>query len=148
MIKVYTDGGVSMKNNVGGWAAVIVHPDGKREGIKGAVRDTKVTNNKMEMMAIIEGLKFVACYHPNSKVQVISDSEYIVKGINIWSAKWIAKGWRCTTGYVKNAELWVQILGLKELTNAEVIWVRGHNGNTNNELADSLCVGAYKELIK
>jgi ribonuclease HI len=148
MIKVYTDGGLSKKNNVGGWAAVIVQPNGDRQGIKGHYRGEDVTNNKMEMKAIIEGLKFVAYHHPGEKIQVISDSEYIVKGINEWSETWIRKGWKTTTGPVKNVPLWVEILGLVKLTEAEITWVRGHDGDENNEIADKLCVGAYKELLK
>ena len=147
MIKVYTDGGLSKRNHVGGWAAVIVYPDGERKGIKGSYRGEDVTNNKMELQAIIEGLKFVAFHHPGEQIEVISDSEYIVKGINDWSENWIRKGWKCTTGRVKNIPQWVEVLGLVKLTEAKVSWVRGHDGDENNEMADRLCVQAYKDLL-
>jgi ribonuclease HI len=133
---------------VGGWAAVIVYPDGERKGIQGHYKGKDVTNNKMELTAVIEGLKFVAHHHPNKKIAIVSDSEYIVKGVNEWSAGWVRKGWKCTTGPVKNKELWVELLSLAELTKAEFTWVRGHDGDENNEIADKLCVAAYKELLK
>ena len=147
MIRVYTDGGLSAKNQVGGWAAVFVYPDGERKAIKGNYRGPDVTNNKMELTAVIEALKFIAFYHPEEEVEVTSDSEYVVKGLNDWTPKWIAKNWKCTTGPVKNKQLWVELIGLRDLTKARISWVRGHDGDENNEIADKLCVGAYKELL-
>lgn len=147
MIKVYTDGGVSMKNGVGGWAAVLVYEDGSRKGICGAYEGTDVTNNKMEMEAIRQALRYIAFHHENEDTELISDSEYIVNGVNSWSKKWILKDWKCTTGPVKNKEIWIDILGLVELTKAKLSWVRGHNGDENNEIADRLAVSSYKELI-
>ena len=147
MIKVYTDGGLSKKNGVGGWAAVLVYSDGTRKGICGAYEGADVTNNLMEFRGVIEALKFVAFHHEGEDIEIISDSEYLVKGTNEWSTNWIEKGWKCSTGPVKNVKLWVELLGLLKLTKAKLSWIRGHDGNPDNEMADKLAVNAYKKVL-
>mgnify|MGYP000432075153 CR=1 FL=1 len=146
-IKVYTDGGLSAKNEVGGWAAVIVHEDGTRKAIQGHYKGADVTNNKMELTAVIEALKYLAYHHEGQECEIVSDSEYIVKGVTEWAEGWIRKGWKSTTGPVKNQDYWKQLLALNETVKPKFSWVRGHDGDENNELADSLAVSSYKKII-
>lgn len=137
---IYADGACS--NEVGGYAAVIVHPNGERNiNISdGPFKDT--TNNQMEMMGVIAGMRFVHKRMGPRRLLIISDSKYVVNGITGWIHNWKKYNWITAGGkLVKNVPLWKQMdeaCDLHKLTHFQ--WVKGHAGNRFNEQADKLAV--------
>lgn len=99
----------------------------------GGARGT--TNNKMELTAAIETLKRIA---GGSTIQIFTDSTYVIKGISEWLPGWKRKGWRTTTGAVKNVELWKELDALYQARKVTMSWVKGHSGHPGNERADVL----------
>lgn len=147
-LKIYTDGGVSMKNGVGGWGAIILYPNDKEVVMSGVY--LACTNNQMELMSAIEGLSYV---HENenmnhTSVEVITDSEYLQKGITEWVPQWIKNGWKSRTGPVKNKVLWEVLYNLTHGHKITFKWVRGHNGDVMNERVDKIAVEAYQNYLK
>jgi len=127
-ITIYTDGSCSPNPGFGGWAAILTG----RTSIKMiSAGEPKTTNNRMELMAAIEGLR--ALTKP-SEVLIISDSEYLVRGASEWISGWSARGWK----NVKNRDLWRQLVDAQDGHKVRWEWVRGHSGNEFNELADGL----------
>jgi ribonuclease HI len=133
MIKIYTDGACRKNPGPGGFAAVIVMPDGRREELGG--HDPRTTNNRMELAAAIAALRRVPAPKP---VTVHSDSEYVVKGMTTWLAGWKKRGWRTRGGdEVLNRDLW-ETLDLLAAGRAGFEHVRGHAGDELNERCDAL----------
>lgn len=94
------------------------------------------TNNRMEMMAVIEALTQLPGVH---QVALFTDSQYVVKGIDEWLPGWKRRGWKTSAGEaVKNKELWQQLDSLNSKHRVTWNWVRGHNGHPGNERADEL----------
>lgn len=146
-VYLYTDGACSGNPGPGGWAFILHHlPTGKRLEESGAERFT--TNNKMELTAVIEGLKRLK--RP-TKVVVVTDSSYVQKGAAVWMKGWKAGGWRRKTssGYepVKNVELWKELDDLLQEHRVSFELIRGHAGHPENERCDEMAVQAYQELI-
>ncbi len=141
---LYTDGACSGNPGVGGWAAILMYKEHKKE-VSGAEEET--TNNRMELTAIIEGLHLLKepCI-----VNVYSDSAYAINAINEgWLFGWQNNGWR-TSGKddVKNVDLWQELLNLMKTHEIKFNKVKGHADNEFNNRCDKLAVGAYKELQK
>ena len=147
MIEAYADGGVSAKNQIGGWGVVLLLPDGERLGLKGFERGAHVTNNTMELTSAIEALKYCSHHHPGVSVTIVSDSEYVVKGASEWSRRWRMCNWKGVNGQVKNRPLWELLLSYTDRMKPAFRWVRGHDGQENNEIADRLAVSAYREQL-
>lgn len=101
--------------------------------------DRDTTNNRMALMSAIAGLG--AIRRP-SRVRFVSDSQYLVRGMNEWVRGWRARGWKRKKGTVENVELWKRALGLAEMHEVTWEWVRGHSGNPRNEYVDGLAVRA------
>ncbi len=146
-VNIYTDGACSGNPGPGGFGTILVHID--KNGIKHEKELSEgfksVTNNQMELLAVISGLE--ALKKP-CDVTLYSDSKYVVDAFNNnWIDSWIKKGWR-TAGKspVKNIELWQRLLKAKEPHNVEFIWVKGHAGHEFNERCDTLAVNASKSL--
>jgi ribonuclease HI len=137
-VTIYTDGACLGNPGRGGWAAVLLYGDHRRE-LSGALRRT--TNNRMELMGAIAGLEAlrVPC-----TVTLYCDSEYVVNGVTKgWAEKWRSKGWRRPGHhYVPNWELWSRLLDLCERHSVRLRWVEGHAGNPENERCDELAVAA------
>lgn len=133
-IVMHTDGACKGNpNGRGGWGALIVQGAVTRE-LHGGVRDT--TNNRMELLAVIEGL---AALPAGCEVHIVTDSQYVQKGISEWIRNWKRRGWKTADGKpVKNQDLWERLDTevAKHRTTWE--WVRGHNGHPENERADEL----------
>jgi len=143
-VRIYTDGACSCNPGPGGWAAIILLPN-KVVAIDG--NDQRTTNNRMELQAVVEGLRFAKSLgHAN--VDVYSDSAYVVNAVGKeWLKKWKNNGWKAASGEdVKNKDLWLQLLGLLGRY-IRIIKVKGHSGDTFNEKADILA-RAQVDLIK
>ena len=136
VLQIYTDGACSGNPGPGGWAVVLLYGENIKE-ISGFVSDT--TNNRMELLAVIEGLKAVK---RSLKVEVYSDSSYVVNAVNNkWLDGWQKNGWRTASkGEVKNQDLWQEIIELNKRYNPKYIWVKGHASNKWNNRCDELAV--------
>ncbi|MFW5991974.1 MAG: ribonuclease HI [Halanaerobiaceae bacterium] len=132
-IYLYTDGSCSGNPGYGGYAALIIENGNKHE-VSGFHPDT--TNNRMELMAVIEGLKEI---RSGSRVRIFSDSNYVIKGIQDWINNWKKKGWK-TAGNnpVKNKDLWMELDKLTDKYMIEFEKVKGHSGDKYNEIVDTL----------
>jgi ribonuclease HI len=137
---VFTDGACSGNPGPGGWGAVVRYPDGTEKDLSGFAPAT--TNNRMELTAVLEALSRV----PNdAEAEVVTDSEYVLKGATQWLDSWKRKGWKTSTkSDVLNRDLWECIDAERERLRLRWQWVRGHNGHPENERADKLAVGAIK----
>jgi ribonuclease HI len=135
--KIYIDGACVGNPGPGGWAAIILLENKKKE-IFGGEKST--TNNRMELTAAIKALEyFVELEKKEFSLKIFTDSNYVKDGITIWIHKWEKNNWKTSDKKdVKNIDLWKK---LKELTKHEKIewnWIKGHSGDPYNELADKL----------
>lgn len=141
--RIYCDGACSGNPGPGGWGC-IVEMDGARHELSGS--DPQTTNNQMELRALIEGLKALPS---SANVEIVTDSEYITKGINSWLGTWVQNGWRTASRQpVKNQNLWQDVLFLLEPRRFRTEWVRGHAGHPENERCDELARTAIRQLRK
>ena len=139
-VVIYTDGSCTGNPGPGGYAAIIDEADERRE-ITGAERQT--TNNRMELMAVIKAL---ASIDEPSIVRVVTDSQYVAKGMKSWIHGWRRKGWKTASGApVKNRDLWEELDRLANKHRMSWEWVRGHDGHPENERADTLAREAIRE---
>jgi ribonuclease HI len=130
-IEVFTDGACRGNPGPGGWAA-LVRKDGAEEVFAGA--DPQTTNNKMELMAAIQGLERLS---PQSQVSLTTDSQYVRQGITQWIHGWKRNGWKTSQRQpVKNQELWQRLDAAVAQLEVEWHWVKGHSGHRENELVD------------
>ena len=138
-VAIYTDGACRGNPGPGGWGAVLLYGNHRRE-ISGASADT--TNNRMELTAAIRALE--ALNRP-SAVDLYTDSTYLKDGITRWLPNWKARGWRTAAKTpVKNRDLWEALDALVGRHDVTWHWVRGHAGNAENERADTLARAALK----
>ena len=132
--KIYTDGACSGNPGPGGWGAVIFDQKDNQKNISGSEKDT--TNNRMELLAAIMALKKVKA---NSEITIYTDSIYVKNGITEWIIKWKDNGWKNSNKkLVKNKDLWIKLDSLCQKNEIDWKWVKGHSGNTGNEMADEL----------
>ena len=143
-ILIYTDGACSGNPGPGGWGAILMYNENKKE-FSGGMKNT--TNNIMELTAVIEGLKKLKepCNH---EVEIYSDSAYVVNAFNNgWIYNWIKKGWvNSSKEPVKNKELWQELYSLVKKYNAKFIKVKGHSDNIYNNRCDELARSEIKKL--
>ena len=133
-VVVFTDGACSGNPGPGGWAARIKYPDGRVRELGNAESET--TNNRMELRAAIEGLKLLS--EEGYAITVVTDSEYVRKGITEWIHGWKRRGWRTAAKKpVLNQDLWSE---LDRLNTRSVRWqyTRGHAGDEDNERCDDI----------
>jgi ribonuclease HI len=139
-IIVYTDGACSGNPGPGGWAAIILY--GEKEIIlRGG--EAQTTNNRMELTAIINTFQYLQENFPslNREVEIYSDSKYVIDGITSWMPNWIKRGWKGSDKKpVKNRDLWETIDHLRQGLILKFIWVKGHNKDKYNEMADEIAV--------
>ena len=137
---IYTDGACSGNPGPGGWGAVLFYGSAQKE-ISGYVADT--TNNRMELQAAIEAL---ASLRRPMEVELYTDSRYVRDGITKWLPGWRNNNWkRRDKKPLKNIDLWKTLDALQQKHTVAWRWVRGHDGNVGNELADSLARKAVEK---
>lgn len=142
IVKIYTDGACKGNPGPGGWGALLLY-QGKEKELWGGELET--TNNRMELLAAIKGLE--ALNRP-CEVCLLTDSQYVKKGITEWLANWKKKNWKTAANKpVKNADLW-QVLD-EQVVKHKVVWqwVKGHAGDIGNERADQLANRGVEEII-
>ncbi len=139
-VTVYTDGACSGNPGPGGWGAILLYNDTRKELSGG---ETLTTNNRMEMMAAIaalEGLKR-AC-----EIHLHTDSLYLKDGMTKWLEGWKKKGWKTADKKpVKNIDLWQRLDAARGRHQVSWYWVRGHDGHEMNEAADALARAAIPD---
>jgi ribonuclease HI len=139
-ITLYSDGSCEGNPGPGGWAAILVYKEHRRE-ICGGVPAT--TNNRMELQAAVEGLR--ALREP-CEVLFFTDSQYVRNGISEWLKEWKARGWRTKDRKsLKNEELWKQLDAEAAKHQITWKWLKGHAGHEMNERCDNL---AKSEILK
>ena len=133
-VTLYTDGACSGNPGPGGWGAILEFNGVEKELCGGA---ETTTNNRMELTAVIEGLK--ALKEP-CIVELYSDSKYVIDALEKgWAVSWRAKGWKkADKKPALNPDLWETLLNLLAIHTVEFVWVRGHNGHAYNERCDTL----------
>lgn len=142
-VELYTDGACSGNPGPGGWAYILKHPasGSEREDSGG---EANTTNNRMELISVIRGLE--ALSEP-CRVRLVSDSQYVLKGLEEWLDGWKKKGWRNSRREpVKNVELWKQLDALRKKHEIRGEWIRGHSDHPENERCDRLAVAAAEKF--
>jgi ribonuclease HI len=109
------------------------------------VSSPATTNNRMALSGAIAGLQLLAKKGARLRVLLVSDSEYLVKGMREWVPGWVARGWKRKTGQIENLELWKALVASARLHDVQWTWVRGHKGHAKNEYANDLAVSAARE---
>ena len=141
-VEIYTDGACRGNPGPGGWGALLISGDARRE-ISGA--EAATTNNRMELMAAIEALR--ALKRP-VKVVLHTDSKYVCTGIQEWLPQWKQRGWKTADKKpVKNVDLWQALDEARALHQVTWKWVKGHAGNAGNEHVDALANAAIDALL-
>lgn len=132
-VELYTDGACKGNPGPGGWGAVMRYGETEKEIFGG---EANTTNNRMELMAVIEGLNAL---HRSCPVRVTTDSQYVKNGITQWIHNWKRNGWKTSTKKpVKNVDLWQKLDEAVSRHQVEWAWVKGHAGHPDNERADQL----------
>ncbi|USO02281.1 MAG: ribonuclease HI [Alphaproteobacteria bacterium] len=141
--KIYTDGACSGNPGQGGWGAFIIDAMNKEFQLSGY--EERTTNNRMELMGVIEALSSMPA--EGEKIAIYTDSQYVKNGITVWIHGWIKNGWK-TAGRqpVKNQDLWAKLHDLTNVHEVDWNWVRGHAGDFGNERADALARSAIVRL--
>jgi ribonuclease HI len=121
----------------------VLESRGKRREVKGA--EALTTNNRMELTAAIEGLRAL---RRRCRVTIVTDSEYLRRGMTEWLPAWRRRGWRTAARKpVKNVELWQDLEAMVAFHDVAWRWVRGHSGDAGNERADALANEAIDEML-
>lgn len=142
MIEIYTDGACSGNPGPGGWAAILLHKEHRKE-IYGC--ESQTTNNRMELKAVIEALKKLK---KPSEITLNTDSKYVMEGATKWMFNWKKNNWRTADKKpVKNVELWQDLDVEIQRHKIQWIWVKGHSGNLMNEEVDVLARNAATQQI-
>ena len=140
-VTIYTDGACSGNPGPGGWGAILIFGDHRKEMCGGA---HATTNNQMELTAAIEGLD--ALKFPTA-VDLHTDSTYVKDGITKWIHGWKRNGWKTAAKKpVKNADLWKKLDAAQKRHEISWHWVKGHAGHPENERADELARQGIAEL--
>ena len=143
-VELFADGACSGNPGPGGWGTILRYKGHEKELSGG---EAKTTNNRMELIAVIEGLK--ALKEP-CEVTITSDSQYVCNGITKgWAEKWQKNNWiKSDKTKAKNPELWDELLSLLKKHKARVVWVKGHNGHPENERCDKLATAESEKYKK
>jgi ribonuclease HI len=136
MIEIYTDGAASGNPGPGGYGVILRSGQHYKE-LSGGFRLT--TNNRMELLAVIEGLNSIK--NPGAEVMIFSDSKYVIDSVEKkWVFGWVKKGFQGK----KNKDLWMRFLDVYKKHKVSFTWIKGHNDHPENERCDELAVAASK----
>ena len=135
---IYTDGACEPNPGHGGWGFVILSPP---DHIKGWGGELETTNNRMELMGAIKGLEY---FDTPQCIRLWSDSRYLVNGLNKWLDTWTSQN---RLHKMANSDLWQILWDLKTFHKIDAIWIKGHNDNKFNDLADELSFYGMEETI-
>ncbi|MDH5471962.1 MAG: ribonuclease HI [Gammaproteobacteria bacterium] len=140
-VELYTDGACRGNPGPGGWGVLLSYK-GKEKELSGGEHET--TNNRMELMAAIQGLEAL---NKPCDVTLYTDSKYVMQGITEWIINWKAKGWKTAARKpVKNVDLWQRLDKATNSHRVNWVWVKGHSGHNGNERADELANRGIDEL--
>ena len=139
-IKIYTDGACVGNPGPGGWAAIVLVENEKKELFGG---EKLTTNNRMELTAAIKALEYCNAQEgkqPSVKqIRIYTDSTYVKEGMTVWINNWEKNNWKTADKKnVKNVDLWKKLKELVKSSQIEWCWVKGHSDNPMNDLADKL----------
>ena len=136
ILYIYTDGACCGNPGPGGWCSILSF-NGTEKVLCGGEADT--TNNRMELTAVIEGLKAL---NRRCRVVITTDSKYVADAVTKgWLFSWQKRGWKKADGKpVFNVELWQELFHLLPTQDIEFIWIKGHNGHQFNERCDKIAV--------
>ncbi len=157
-LEIYTDGSSNGRTGSrGGWSCIIVAYDNEHSKNEIGVHESysfkdETTNNEMELAGIYAAMCSIKP-NPNVKVVIFTDSQYALNSITVWSDNWSKSGWRTASGKpVKNLEFVKKCKNLydemTDMMNISIKWVKGHNGNKYNEIADVCAVRAKTDGIR
>jgi ribonuclease HI len=135
-ISLFSDGSALGNPGFGGYCAILRYKENEKI-ISGSMQNA--TNNQMELLAVIEGL---AALKEPCEVHIVSDSSYVVKGINEWLVNWVKKEFR----KVKNPNLWKRYIEVAKSHKIDATWVRGHDGHEENERCDKIAKQEAEKL--
>jgi ribonuclease HI len=145
-VQLFTDGACSGNPGPGGWAYILRHPASGKT-LEGSGGEAGTTNNRMELRAVIAGLESLK---KRSRVEIVTDSEYVAKGCLEWLPGWKRNGWRRREGKrlkpLKNEEIWRRLDELLARHEVRFTVVRGHAGHPENERCDELAVAASQNF--
>lgn len=142
IIKIFTDGACKGNPGKGGWGALIIDNNEEIEIYGGSLN---TTNNRMELLATINALKF---YNDSKIIELYTDSKYVQNGITDWIDNWKKNGWlNASKKPVKNIELWKELDVMSNFHKVDWFWVKGHSNHRENDLADALANRGIEELI-
>lgn len=142
-VDLFTDGACAGNPGPGGWAYLLRDlTDGTER--TGAGGEPRTTNNRMELLSVIEGLRSLPA---PARVRLVSDSEYVVKGLRDWIDGWKKRGWRkADRSPVLNQDLWEELDRLRAIHRLSPEWIRGHRGHAENEACDRMAVAQIKRF--
>jgi ribonuclease HI len=136
-VSIHTDGSCLGNPGPGGWAALLRYGEKEREVVGG---EAQTTNNRMELMAAIAALEVLT---EGCEVTLHIDSQYVRQGITEWMPSWVRRGWKTAGGDpVKNRDLWERLHAATGRHRIDWQWVKGHNGDPDNERVDVLARNA------
>ena len=141
MKKIFTDGACKGNPGRGGWGFA-VYDEQEVEIASKFGSESLTTNNRMELQAVLEALLFYT--NDEEEIMIITDSNYVYRGITSWITRWKKNGWKtCNGTEIRNQDLWLR-LDLQSRKNTNFEWIKAHNGNRGNERADELANQALK----
>lgn len=140
-VEIFTDGACRGNPGPGGWGALLRYGKNEKKIYGG---DKLTTNNRMELLAAIQALESLK---EPSRVTLTTDSEYVRQGITSWMSGWKKRGWKTANKKpVKNVDLWQSLEKASDAHQVDWMWVKGHSGHRENEIADQLANQGIDEL--
>lgn len=146
---LYTDGACQPNPGFGGWAFIAFSEthSKKRHIRSGYQKDT--TNNRMELTAVLEGLKYIKTIDDRSKVFLYSDSKYLLNGLEAWMHNWVQNDWRKKNNHtISNDDIWRQLYSISQEMTISYKHIKGHSGHPENEECDQLAIMQIKNHAK
>lgn len=140
-VTIYTDGACSGNPGPGGWGAILMFGEHRRELSGG---EPQTTNNRMELQGVISALELLK---EPCMVELYSDSKYVIDALDKgWAKSWKKNGWKRKTGPALNPDLWDKLLSLCEMHQVKLHWVKGHATNPYNNRCDELAVAESRKF--